>query len=55
MYPQSSYDTYIQAPVWKDFGQKIYESLINGSRKINLNKGIYIVKAKKESQKVIVK
>jgi hypothetical protein len=45
----------IPVAVYNVFGQKIYESLINGSREINLNKGIYVVKAKKESQKVIVK
>jgi ABC-type uncharacterized transport system permease subunit len=45
----------IPVAVYNIFGQKIYESLINGSREINLNKGIYVVKAKKESQKVIVK
>jgi hypothetical protein len=45
----------IPVAVYNIFGQKIYESLINGSREINLNKGIYVVKTKKESQKVIVK
>jgi hypothetical protein len=45
----------IPVSVYNVFGQKIYESLINGNREINLNKGIYVVKAKKESQKVIVK
>jgi hypothetical protein len=45
----------IPVAVYNIFGQKIHESLINGNREINLNKGVYIVKAKKESQKVIVK
>jgi hypothetical protein len=36
-------------------GQKVYQSVINGSAEIHLNKGIYIVKANNESQKIIIK
>jgi hypothetical protein len=35
-------------------GQTVYQAVIHGSAEINLNKGVYIVKAGKESHKVIV-
>ena len=35
-------------------GKKVYQSIINGNVKIPLNKGVYIVKANNESEKVIV-
>jgi hypothetical protein len=36
-------------------GQKAYQSTINGSTEINLNKGVYIVKVNNKSKKVIVR
>jgi hypothetical protein len=36
-------------------GQKVFQSQINGNKEINLYKGIYIVKANSESQKILVK
>jgi hypothetical protein len=41
--------------VYNISGQQVHQSIITGSREINLNKGVYIVKVNKESQKVIVK
>lgn len=36
-------------------GQNVYESVLNGTTDIKLNKGVYIVKIDNESRKVIVK
>ena len=36
-------------------GQKVYQSVINGNTEIPLNKGVYIVKMKNESEKIIIK
>ncbi|GHT78474.1 hypothetical protein AGMMS50262_21170 [Bacteroidia bacterium] len=36
-------------------GQKVHQSVVNGSATISLNKGVYIVSVGSESQKVIVK
>ncbi|GHT20682.1 hypothetical protein AGMMS4957_08280 [Bacteroidia bacterium] len=36
-------------------GQKVYQSVVNGSEEIRLNKGVYIVRVGNESRKVIVK
>jgi hypothetical protein len=41
--------------VYNISGQKVHQSIITGSREINLQKGVYIVRVNKESQKVIVK
>jgi hypothetical protein len=36
-------------------GQKVHQSVVNGSATISLNKGVYIVSVGSESRKVIVK
>jgi hypothetical protein len=36
-------------------GQTVYQSTINGHAEISLDKGIYIVRIKNESQKVVVR
>jgi len=36
-------------------GQKVYQSVITGNMTIALNKGVYIVRVKNESKKIIIK
>ena len=46
--------TVIPVVIYSIAGQKVYESRIQGNTQINLNRGIYIVKAGESAQKVVV-
>ena len=41
--------------VYSVAGQKVYESNVQGYMQINLNKGIYIIKAGEAANKIIVR
>jgi len=50
-------ETKVQTPVsvYNLSGQTVYQSVINGSAEISLDKGVYVVRVGNESEKVIIK